>query len=448
MNAMKLRMLPPARSLKGKRVLLRVDFNVRVGARGDIGKDDDDRIRAAIPTIRQLSDAGARVIIVSHLGRPAAKERALSLLPAARLLEEHLRRPVRFVMESIDDGDVVDRRLATMQDGDIALLENIRFYKGEEKNSPFLARRLASFADLFVNDAFSVTHRAHASVVGVAALLPSYAGLLLQKEVAQLSRLFDHPKKPFVVVVGGVKIGTKLPVIKSLLPLADAVLIGGGMANNFFKAKGLRIGASVHSAKDVKLAKALLRERKILLPHDVLVADKVAADAIIRVTTPDGIRAKESVVDIGPGTMRVYAALIKSAQTVVWNGPVGVHEIPRFANGSLILARVIAARSSGKAFGVVGGGDTLPVLAKTGMGEFVDHVSTGGGAMLDFLGGKPMPGIEPLIDHSRPRPAAKAVRKRKVSVRKAGAAKKVVPKRAKPKVKTKAVAKPRVKNKR
>lgn len=407
---MKLRTLAQIRKLKGKRVLLRVDFNVRVGSRGEIGKDDDDRIRASIPTIRHLADRGAKVIIVSHLGRPKARERSLSLLPAAKLLEEHLGRPVRFVPESIDDDAIVDRRLASLQDGDIAMLENIRFYKGDEANSPFLARRLASFADIFVYDAFAVAHRAHASIAGVAQLLPCYAGDLVVKEVAQLGKLLKKPAHPFIVLVGGVKIETKLPVIRNLLPLADAILIGGGMANNFFKAKGKRIGASIYSKKDVALAKSLMGNRKIKLPLDVLVADVIEDGAKVRVTTPDDIRAKDRVVDIGPETMRAYAKLLKSAKTIVWNGPMGVHEIRRFANGSLILARVIAARSSGRAFGVVGGGDTLPVLAKTGMGEYVDHVSTGGGAMLDFLGGKPMPGIEPLLDRARTRALARKKR--------------------------------------
>jgi 3-phosphoglycerate kinase len=417
---MKLRTLSQIRKLKGKRVLLRVDFNVRVGSRGEIGKDDDDRIRASIPTIRHLVDHGARVIIVSHLGRPKAKERSLSLLPAAKLLEEHVHVPIRFVAESLDDGDAVEKHLVSLKDGDIAMLENIRFYKGEEKNSVFLARRLASFADLFVDDAFSVAHRAHASNVGVTALLPSYAGFLMQQEVTQLGKVLARPKKPFIVLVGGVKIETKLPVIRNLLPLADAILVGGGMANNFFKAKGKRIGASIYSRKDVALAKSLMSNRKIKLPIDVLVADAIEEGAKVRVTTPDDIRAKDRVVDIGPETMRAYAKLLKSAKTIVWNGPMGVHEIRRFANGSLILARVIAARSSGRAFGVVGGGDTLPVIAKTGMGEFIDHISTGGGAMLDFLGGKPMPGIEPLIDGTArkrapagKKPKGKAVKKKK-----------------------------------
>ena len=404
---MRLRTLSHLRNLKGKRVLVRVDFNVRVSARGDIGKDDDDRIRASIPTVKHLSDRGAKVILVSHLGRPKARERSLSLLPAARLLEEQIRRPVRFITESLDDGDRVDRRLAAMQNGDIAMLENIRFYKGEEKNSVFLARRLASFADLYVDDAFSVAHRAHASNVGITALLPSYAGECMRREVTQLSKVLEHPKHPFVVLIGGVKIETKLPLIERLLPLADAVLIGGGMANNFFKAKGLRIGASIYSRGDVKLAKALKGNRKIILPTDVLVVKKITPDAPLRIATPETIRPGEQIVDIGPETMRTFAAKVKTAQMIVWNGPMGIHEIPRFAHGSLILARVVAARSTGKAFGVVGGGDTLPVLAKTGMGEFVDHVSTGGGAMLDFLGGKTLPGVEPLIERSaaKKRPA-------------------------------------------
>jgi phosphoglycerate kinase len=358
-------------------------------------------------------EAGAKVIIVSHLGRPKGRERTLSLLPAARLLEEHLRRPVRFVAEPLDDGDAVDRRLATLQDGEIAMLENIRFTKGDERNDPFLARRLASFADVFVFDAFAVAHRAHASTVGVAELLPSYAGELVAREVAQLSKVLVRPTHPFVVLVGGLKIETKLPLITALLKEADAVLVGGGMANNFYKAKGLRIGASVYSRKDVALAKRLGRNRKVVLPKDVLLAKRIAEDAEVRVAAPDRVRPGEHIVDIGPATMRAYAAAIKEARTIVWNGPMGIHEIRRFANGSLILARVIASRSSGRAFGVVGGGDTLPVLAKTGMGEYVDHVSTGGGAMLDFLGGKTLPGLEPLLVRpSRTRVAPTARRRR------------------------------------
>jgi phosphoglycerate kinase len=394
---MKLATLSRFKKLKGKRVLLRVDFNVPLGPKGKIGTEEDARIRACLPTIEHLLKAGARVIAVSHLGRPEGREKKFSLEPVAKHLAKLVDARVRFVPDSIEDDEKVERKLALLKDGEIALLENIRFYEGEEKNSVFLARRLASFAELFVNDAFAVAHRAHASTVGVAKLLPSVAGLLVEQEVKHLSHVLDKPKRPFVVLMGGAKISSKLPTLEKLLKVADKVLVGGGMANNFFKAKGLKTGDSLVSATDVKLAKRLLSKRNLLLPLDVLVTTRLDEHANPQVRLPGDIGKGEHVVDVGTETVRAWAGHLKEAKTIVWNGPIGLFEIKKFSHGSVALGRVVAARSSGKAFGVVGGGETVQCLERTGMAEFVDHVSTGGGAMLDFLAGKELPGLAPLM---------------------------------------------------
>jgi phosphoglycerate kinase len=396
---MKLSSISRFKKLKGKRVLVRVDFNIPLGPKGAIGHEEDARIRAALPTIVRLRQLGARVILVSHLGRPEGREKRYSLAPVARHLEKLLDAKVPFVADSLEDDAKVERKLASLRDGDVALLENIRFYAGEEKNSVFLARRLASLADLFVNDAFAVAHRAHASTVGVTKHLPSHAGLLLEREVRNLSKVLDKPKRPFVVLMGGAKISTKLPTIEKLLKVADRILLGGGMANNFLKAKGCGVGRSLTSPGDVRLAKRLIKEKKIALPKDLLVATGTDQDADARIAAPDDIRANEIVVDIGTTTVREWAQVIRKAKTIVWNGPVGLFEVKKFSHGSVSLGRLIAARSSGKAFGVVGGGETVQCLEMTGMAEFVDHVSTGGGAMLDLLAGKKLPAIEPLIKH-------------------------------------------------
>lgn len=394
---MKLATLSRFKKLKGKRVLLRVDFNVPLGPKGKIGPEEDARIRACLPTIEHLLKAGARVIAVSHLGRPEGRDLKHSLEPVAKHLAKLVDTRVRFVPDSIEDDEKVERKLALLKDGEIALLENIRFYAGEEKNSVFLARRLASFADFFVNDAFAVAHRSHASNVGVAKLLPSAAGLLVEQEVKHLSHVLGKPKRPFVVLMGGAKISSKLPTLEKLLKVADKVLVGGGMANNFFKAKGMKVGESLVSPADVKLAKRLMSKRNLALPLDVLVATRLDDHANPQVRKPGYIAKGEHVVDVGTETVRQWAGILKGAKTIVWNGPIGLFEVKKFSHGSVALGRVIAARSSGKAFGVVGGGETVQCLERTGMAEFVDHVSTGGGAMLDFLAGKELPGLAPLM---------------------------------------------------
>lgn len=396
---MKLVTLSQFKKPKGKRVLVRVDFNIPLGPKGEIGEEEDARIRASLPTIVKLRKAKAKVILVSHLGRPEGREAKYSLAPVAAHLAKLLGGPVGFIGDNLEDDHLVDRKIAAMKDGDVTILENIRFYKGEDSNSSFLARRLASFADAFVDDAFAVAHREAASNVGVTKYLPSYAGLLLETEVKHLSKLLGKPKRPFVVLMGGAKISSKLPTLKKLLSVADTVLVGGGMANNFFRAKGLSMGKSLVAPDDVKLAKGLLAKhsKKLHLPKDLLCTTRLDDKAEPRYCRPEDIAKDEHVVDLGAETIREWAAIIKTAKTIVWNGPVGLFEVKKFSHGSVSLGRVVAARSTGKAFGVVGGGETVQCLARTGMAEYVDHVSTGGGAMLEFLAGKTLPAIKPLM---------------------------------------------------
>jgi len=421
--------------VKGKRVLVRVDFNVPLGKHGEIDGDGDSRIRASLPTIQHLSKLGAKVIIVTHLGRPEGRDKKLSLAPVAERLANLMGAEVRLISANVEDEALMERHLGLMDDGDVTMLENIRYYKGEDANSVFLARRLASLADVFVNDAFAVAHREAASTVGVAGLLPSYAGFLMAREVESLSRLLQRPRRPFVVVMGGAKINSKLPTLQHLLSLADKVLIGGGMANNFFAAMGFGTGTSLVSPDDVQLAKDVLaaNRQRIMLPTDVLVAERSDEQAHPRYRRPDEIGPRECVVDIGAETIREWAGVLKEASTIIWNGPLGLFEVPKFSHGSVMIGRVIAGRSSGKAFGVVGGGETVQALLRTGMDAFVDHVSTGGGAMLEFLSGKKLPGIAPLMRATVKAPrVAKKVVKKKVAAKKKPVAKKAAAKKKRP----------------
>jgi phosphoglycerate kinase len=394
---MKLRRIDDLPDVAGQRVLLRVDYNVPLN-KGQVGPGEDAKLRASLPTITALTKRGAKVILVSHLGRPKGAERKYSLKPVAERLEKLLKRKVLFVRADLTDGDKARVALEKLKDGQVALLENVRFYEGEGKNDKFFARRLAGLADLFVNDAFATAHRKHASNVGVAKHLPSYAGKLMELEIHNLNRLLKKPAKPFVVLMGGAKISSKLPTLQSLLKVADSILIGGGMANSFFRAKGLSTGKSFVERADVIKARQLLRKRKIVLPIDVLAASSMTAKAKVRVTTPDAVRDDEYVLDIGPKTVLDYAKRIKKAQTIVWNGPMGLFEVKKFSHGTVALGRFVAARSNGRAFGVVGGGETVAALELTKMVEHIDHVSTGGGAMLEFLTGKTLPGIKSLLE--------------------------------------------------
>jgi len=394
---MKLFTLRDLKKLAGKRVLVRTDLNVPIGPKGKIAADADMRIRSVVPTIERLRVAGAKVIVISHLGRPHRRDAALSLAPVAKRLATIMGEKVTFIADPIDS-HLVDRKLSTMKDGDVTLLENIRFYKGEEDNGVFLSRRLASFADVFVNDAFATAHRTAASTVGVTKFLPSYAGLLFEKEVVALSKVDGKPKRPYVVMMGGAKISSKLPTLKHLLTLADTVLVGGGIANAFIRARGLSTGLSQVPTEEVRLAKALLRryEDSIVLPTDLLVSPSLDDRSHPRYAAIADVRRDEYVVDVGADTVREWAQIIRKAKTIVWNGPLGLYEIPKFAHGTMSLGRLVAARSTGTAFGVVGGGETVQALERTGMAEHVDHVSTGGGAMLEFLAGKTLPAVKAL----------------------------------------------------
>lgn len=387
--------VPSVRSWKsadidGKRILVRVDLNVPiVGGR----VAEDWRVRAVLPTIRFLTDRGARVILLAHLGRPKGKRVAsLSLRPVAKRLAILLGKPVSFVSEVV--GARVEKTIARSAPGDVILLENLRFYAGEEKNGVTFARALAALGDRFVQDGFAVCHRNDASLVSLPKLLPSAAGLLLSEEIAALSHLLMHPKKPFVVLIGGAKIETKMGVIRTLAAKAQTVAIGGTLLIPFLKASGYAVGASPVTAADVRVAKRLLALRSLLLPIDVVVATSPKAKPFVRKVREIG--AGECIYDIGPATIRAYAKKIRGAQTIVWNGPMGFAEIPAFSHGSHALAWIVASRSRGKAYGVIGGGETIQMMRKREVIDWVDWVSTGGGAMLTFLEGKTLPGIAAL----------------------------------------------------
>jgi phosphoglycerate kinase len=397
---MKLKTIKEIKSLKGKKVLLRVDFNVplkKVG--GKITVADDTRIVAAVPTINYLLAAGAKVILMSHLGNPGGKAKAdLSLKPVGAALTRILR------MKGTAPADWVGKKglekIEAMASGELILLENLRFHPGEEKNDPKFAEGLASLADIYVNDAFATAHRAHASVSGVTKFLPSYAGFLMEKEISVLGGLLLNPKKPFIGMIGGVKISTKIGVISNLLKKVDQLLLGGALVNNFFKAAGYGIGNSVFEVKELKTAKKLLANKKIVLPVDFVVGDFKGKKAwVVSVPAKKSALCQKpyALLDVGPETIRKYAQIIRKAQTIVWNGPMGYFEIPKYSHGSTALGQLVAARSKGKVFGVVGGGETIAAVEKTGMAGYVDHISTGGGAMLEFLEGKILPGIKPLL---------------------------------------------------
>ena len=392
---MSLKTLKMQKNLRGKRVLLRVDFNVPI-ARGKVKGDADARILAALPTIDFLRKSGAKTIIVAHLGRPEGREKKFSLAPVANYLAKGLGENVLFVKENLEQVGKVERALSPLKDGGIAMLENIRFYKGEKMNDAGFARRLASLGDLYVDDAFADAHRDHASITSIAAFLPSVAGFLMETEVTQLSKLLQRPKRPFVVLLGGAKVADKLPVIEHMQKLASTVLVGGGMANAFLRAKGFQTGRSTVTAAEVKIAKRFLKKKNVLIPIDVLTAKRLDDRAQPIVRKPKEVRRDEFIIDVGVETIRAWSTILKKAKTIVWNGPVGLFEVKKFSHGSLALGRVIAARSSGEAFGVVGGGETVQCLERTGMAQFVDHVSSGGGAMLEFLAGETLPGVKVL----------------------------------------------------
>lgn len=397
MNKKTIRDLPDA-ALRGARALLRVDFNVPLDASGHV--TDDTRIVAALPTIEYLASRGARVVLLSHLGRPkGGPDPRYSLAPAARRLGERATFPVRFHDSSADEAAVAATR--ALGEGEILVLENTRFHAGEEKNDEALSRAFAALGDLYVNDAFGSAHRAHASTAGVTTFLkPAVAGLLMQKELDYLGKAIAEPRRPFIAILGGAKVSGKIDVIEALLPKVDGLLVGGAMACTFFKAMGLETGTSLVEADRVELAASLLERAgfRLTLPHDAIVSTAMDNPDGAHATRRDAIPATEAMYDIGPETMQSYARAIQSARTILWNGPMGVFEKPPFDAGTRAIALAMAEATRGGATTIVGGGDSAAAVAEAQLESAMSHVSTGGGASLEFLEGKTLPGVDALDD--------------------------------------------------
>ncbi len=393
---MKLKSILQLKNLKNKTVLVRVDYNVAL-KHGKIL--EAERIERSFATINYLVKKKAKVILMSHLGSPDGKYvKELSLKPIAYFLDSRGKKKVTFASDCI--GEQVQTQVKKLKSGQILLLENLRFNPGEEKNDLKFARELANLADIYVNEAFSVCHRAHASVAGITRYLPAYAGLNLANEVENLSKLLSGFKRPAIAIIGGVKISTKIKVIENLLKRYDHILIGGALANNFFKAKGLNIGNSVFEKDYVTMAKNLLAKAKdkLVLPLDVIITKKIKAGAKTKSVKLEQLKTQKNfqIADIGPKTENYYEGLIHSSKTLIWNGPMGVFETEPFNHGSNYICHKVAAHAKGAAFGVVGGGETLAVLNKLHLNSWPDYVSTAGGAMLEFLEGKVLPGLKPL----------------------------------------------------
>ena len=381
----------------GKRVLVRVDFNVPLDAEQHI--TDETRIQAALPTIQYLIDHQAKVILCSHLGRPKGEFKPeFSLAPVAKRLDEILNTKVIFAKDVI--GPSAEAAVQEVQNGQVVLLENLRFHKEETANDPEFAKKLASYADIFVNDAFGTAHRAHASTEGVTKYLPSVAGFLIGKELDIIGGALENPQRPLVAILGGAKVSDKIGVIDNLFNKVDCLIIGGGMANTFIRAQGHETGKSLVDEERIGLAKDLMDKAKqkgikILLPIDVVVADEFKADAKTSIVPVDNIKEDVMALDIGPSTRMIYANEIKSAKTVIWNGPMGVAEMPAFAEGTKAVAVALAESD---AITIIGGGDSAAAVKKLGFADKMTHISTGGGASLEFLEGKALPGIVALDD--------------------------------------------------
>lgn len=382
--------------LRGKRALVRVDFNVPLEADGRVG--DDTRIRAALPTIEYLGERGARVILFSHLGRPkGGPDPKYSMAPVARHLATLTKRTVRFEGTSIGEAAIAATR--TLGEGEVLVLENTRFHPGEEKNDPELSKAFSALGDLFVNDAFGSAHRAHSSTAGVAGFLrPAVAGFLMQKELDYLGQAVTNAKRPFIAILGGAKVSGKIDVIEALLPKVDGLLIGGAMACTFYRAMGLETGKSLVEPDRMDLARELLdRARmRLTLPHDAVIADALDQPSTARVVHRDAIPATAAMFDIGPDSAESFSRAIASAKTVLWNGPMGVFETPPFDKGTRAIAKAMAAATKKGVVTIVGGGDSAAAVAEAGLDASMSHVSTGGGASLEFLEGKVLPGVAAL----------------------------------------------------
>lgn len=384
--------------IKGKRALVRCDFNVPLK---DGVITDDIRIVSALPTIRYLMEGGAKVILMSHLGRPDGEpKKEFTLAPVAERLSQLLGTAVKFVSSDTVVDDKVREAAAALENGQVMLLENVRFRKEETKNGADFAKELAQLGDFFVNDAFGTAHRAHASTAGVADYLPAVSGFLIEKEVEFLGNAVENPKRPFVAIMGGAKVGDKIPVIENLLKKVDTLIIGGGMAYTFFKSQGLEIGTSILDKDNVELAAELLKKAeaagvKMLLPVDCVCGKEFKNDTEFAVFPREAIPSDMMGLDIGPETAKLYAQAVSDAATVVWNGPMGVFEIPNFAKGTRAVAEALAESS---AVTVIGGGDSAAAVEQFGLADKMTHISTGGGASLEFLEGKVLPGIAVIED--------------------------------------------------
>jgi len=384
-------------NFKGKKVLVRVDFNVPRDKEGNIA--DDTRIRAALPTINYLIDMGAKVILTSHLGRPKGKvEESMRLDKVAERLSELLGKTVIKTDTTVGPG--VQEAVNKMSPGDVILLENVRFNAGETKNEQEFARELASLAEVYVNDAFGTAHRAHASTRGVADYLPAVAGFLMEKELQALGGVLSNPEKPFVAIIGGAKVSDKIGVIKNLLNKVDVIIIGGGMGNTFLKAKGYELGKSLVEDDKIEMAKGLMEQAvrkgiEFLLPVDLVVADTIDNPGTISTVKAENMPEDKMALDIGPETINLYKLALKEAKTIVWNGPMGVFEVDEFAKGTKAVAQAVA---DSHANSIIGGGDSVAAIEKAGLSNQITHISTGGGASLEFLEGKELPGVTALND--------------------------------------------------
>lgn len=397
--------------IKNKTVLLRVDVNEPIDEKSNLL--DDFRIQAVLPTIKHLQEQNCTIVICSHLGRPDGKwDKHLSLKPIAQRLADLLE--LKFVEAEqgfpsfpakhlfFYPADITEQKsqlqIHDLPPGNIVVLENLRFYKGEDRDDPFFAKQLAGWGEVYVNEAFSVSHRNAASIVAVTQYLPSYGGLLLEKEMRNLDYVLKQPQSPFVLMMGGIKMSDKIKALEHLAKRADKILLGGGLANILLEASGIEVGGSVIDPEDRRLGSQLLRnyKDKIVLPKDVVVANSSMSKSSIRAVPTYDIRKSETIFDIGPQTILEFATILKSAQTIVWNGPLGRFEVKPFYTGTMALAKVVGGVAGGRCFAVVGGGETVDAVRQAHQQEYIDHLSTGGGAMLDYLAGEKLPGIEAL----------------------------------------------------